>query len=74
MELTTGAYLSIAEISAHARLPVGVVRVLVGDLVEAGAVRVHGLDAPELTDPGDPTASAAALRLLEGVLHGISAL
>jgi hypothetical protein len=74
MELTTGVYLSIAEISAHAQLPVGVVRVLVADLVEAGAVRVHGLHTPALSDPADPSAGAAAMSVLEGVLHGISAL
>jgi hypothetical protein len=40
---------SVAEVSAEVGLPVGVVRVLLGDLVEAGLVRVGGTltaDAP----------------------------
>ena len=32
---------SIAEISSYAALPIGVTRVLVGDLVESGHLRVH---------------------------------
>lgn len=43
---------SIAEISAHLRMPLGVVRVLVSDLAEQGKVRVHstahGTDRPGL--------------------------
>jgi hypothetical protein len=74
LELTAGRYLSVAEISAHAHLPVGVVRVLVADLAEAGAVRIHGLTAASLSDPADPRSGAAALAVLESVLDGISAL
>lgn len=72
LELTEGRYLSVAEISAHAHLPVGVVRVLVSDLALAGAVRIHGLTPAALTDP--TSGSAAALAVLESVLDGISAL
>ena len=32
---------SVAEVSAHLKLPIGVVRVLLGDLVEGGYVRVE---------------------------------
>lgn len=74
LSLTAEAYLSVAEISAHAHLPVGVVRVLVADLADAGAVRVHGLTSACLTDPSDPAGGAEALRVLESVLNGISAL
>ncbi len=74
LELTAGRYLSIAEISAHAHLPVGVVRVLVADLADVGRVRVHGLTAAAAADPTDPSGSAAALAVLESVLDGISAL
>jgi hypothetical protein len=74
LELTTDAYLSVAEISAHAQLPMGVVRVLVADLAAAGAVRIHGLSPADLPDPADPAGSAAALSVLESVLDGISAL
>ena len=72
LELTEGRYLSVAEISAHAHLPVGVVRVLVSDLALAGAVRIHGLTPAALTDPS--SADAATLAVLESVLDGISAL
>lgn len=69
LELSDGQYLSIAELSAHVRLPVGVVRVIVGDLVDEGLARVHGAD--RTTDSNDP---ATTLSVLESVLNGISAL
>lgn len=65
VELATVQYISIAELSARLHLPAGVVRVLVGDLVAAGVVRVHG---PAAETP------AVSLRLLENVLIGIAAL
>lgn len=55
---------SVAEVAALLRLPVVVVKILVGDLIERGAVRVS---APL-------TASAAGTsgrELLERVLHGL---
>ena len=60
--------LSIAEISAHLDLPLGVTRVLVGDMVTEGLLDTHR-----------PTASADGsdrpdLRLLERVLVGLQAL
>ena len=61
---TDREYLSIAELSAHLHLPIGVVRVLVGDLVDAGLVAVHGTAADR----------AETLRVLERALDGISAL
>jgi hypothetical protein len=66
VELVLAEYLSIAELSAHLHLPVGVVRVLVGDLVDEGHARVHGV-----ADNHNP---AATLSVLESVLDGISAL
>jgi Protein of unknown function (DUF742) len=54
---------SIAEIAARAGLPLGVVRVLVGDLVRAKWVQVH----PAANGPVD-------LALLERVLHGLDQL
>ena len=68
LELTATQYLSVAELSAHLRLPVGVVRVLVSDLADAGAVRVHGLTPSSAYNP------ATTLTVLESVLDGISAL
>ena len=68
LTLTDGQYLSVAEISAHLHLPVGVVRVLVSDLADDELVRLHGLAMP------DAYAPAATLSVLESVLNGISAL
>lgn len=54
---------SVAEIAAHLRVPLGVTRVLVGDLADAGLVLVHGQseDAPDAD-------------LLERVLGGLRKL
>jgi len=65
LALTSEQYLSVAELSAHLKVPVGVVRVLVGDLAGEGLVRVHGLTS---------TAHVANLTVLEMVLNGISSL
>lgn len=57
--------LSVAEISAHLDLPLGVVRVLLDDLLTGGLVAVHEPPPPdELPDE----------RLLEAVLEGLRAL
>lgn len=69
LELTASQYLSVAELSAHVHLPVGVVRVVVGDLVDQGLARVHG---PATTQSS--VNSATTLSVLESVLNGISAL
>ena len=58
---------SIAEISCYAALPIGVTRVLVGDLVESGHLRVHAT----LTD--DSSVSERR-RLIERTLDGLRAL
>jgi Protein of unknown function (DUF742) len=39
---------SVAELAAHAGVPLGVARVLVGDLAAAGAVTVHRAAGPDL--------------------------
>jgi hypothetical protein len=67
LDLTREQILSVAELSAHLSLPLGVVRVLVGELADEGLVVVH---------TGSPTAAppAANLKVLESVLDGISAL
>jgi hypothetical protein len=67
--LAAGHYLSVAELSAHLHLAVGVVRVLVGDLADEGVVRIHGLTATSSSP-----APAATLSVLESVLNGITAL
>ena len=67
IELTTPSILSVAELSAHLSLPLGVIRVLVGDLADEGLIVVH---------TGSPSAAPAAtnLKVLESVLNGISSL
>jgi hypothetical protein len=67
LDLAGSQYVSIAEISAHLKLPVGVVRVLVGDLVDDGLASVSGTESNSYNP-------ATSLSLLESVLNGISAL
>ncbi len=68
------AYVSIAELSALLRLPVGVVRVLVADMQEEGHITVH-TSAPVNVHTGHgSTHSGLSLSVLESVLNGISAL
>jgi hypothetical protein len=57
--------LSVAEISAHCKLPLGVTRVLVGDMSEEGLLTVN---SPNRVD-GRPN-----LKLLERVFDGLQAL
>jgi Protein of unknown function (DUF742) len=58
---------SIAEISSYAALPIGVTRVLVGDLVESGHLRVHATLTDDSTD-------SERRRLIERTLDGLRAL
>lgn len=55
---------SVAEIAALMKLPLGVVRVLVGDLVDRGMLQVHTANAD----------SAHDVQLLERVLRGLRKL
>ena len=57
--------LSVAEISAHTKLPLGVARVLVGDMADEGLV---SMSSPNRVD-GRPN-----LKLLERVFDGLQAL
>lgn len=83
LELTAGGWLSVAELSAHVRLPVPVVRVVIGDLQRSRAVRVHAPELPPVaaSPAGAPGPGGAAgwvpttpRSLLESVLDGISTL
>jgi hypothetical protein len=56
--------LSVAEIGAHLRVPVGVARVLVGDLVSAGCLDVH---LPRAGGREGGPSQAILGRLLEGL-------
>jgi len=68
LDLARAEYVSLAELSAHLHLPLGVVRVVVGDLVDAGQVRVHGTRTATSAEP------ASTISVLESVLHGIFSL
>jgi hypothetical protein len=68
LELTGAQIQSVAELSAHLKLPLGVVRVLVGDLADDGLVVVHS------GTPQSQTPVASQLKVLESVLNGISSL
>jgi hypothetical protein len=67
LDLTATEFLSIAELSAHVKLPVGVVRVIVSDLADEGKVRIHGIATGQ-------EGLATSLSVLESVLNGISSL
>jgi hypothetical protein len=59
--------ISVAEISAHLKLPLGVVRVLVGDMVEEGLLTATAPDHSRTGDRPDR-------HLLERVLDGLQSL
>jgi hypothetical protein len=58
----------VQALGAHVSLPVGIVRVIVSDLSDAGKVRIHGSGALTASAP------ATSLSVLESVLNGISSL
>ncbi|WKX73699.1 DUF742 domain-containing protein [Streptomyces sp. XD-27] len=65
VERSTGTPLSVAELAAELDLPVGVIRVLIGDLLHAALVRVSRPVPPaELPDE----------RILREVINGLRAL
>ncbi len=70
LRLTADAYLSVAELSAHLALPLGVVRVLVGDLADDGLATVQG--TPSAAAPGSGPATDPSF--LRSVLDGIATL
>jgi hypothetical protein len=78
LELTASGWLSVAELSAHVRLPVPVVRVVIGDLQRSGAVRVHAPvlppAAPSAAQGSGGWAPTSPRSVLESVLDGISSL
>lgn len=64
-------YVSVAELSALLRLPLGVVRVLVQDLSDDGYIRIHSSTPVSVHTGQSP---ALSLSVLESVLNGIAAL
>ena len=71
VQLASEDFVSIAELSAHCKLPLGVVRVLVMDLAESEYLTIHAT-APVAKEVDDR--SGITLSLLESVLDGIAAL
>lgn len=67
VELCTERLMSVAELASQLKLPIGVARVLIGDLAADGLVSVHN-SALATTTPTDQ------LKVLESVLSGISQL
>jgi hypothetical protein len=65
LDLCRDAPLSVAEIAADADLPVGVVRVLLGDLLDAGHIRISR-PVPPARLPDE--------RILRDVIDGLRAL
>lgn len=57
---------SIAEVAAHLHLPIGVVKVIVGDLADAGAV--------EVDQPGLLVADRSSIDFMSRILEGLRAL
>ncbi|MCD0482918.1 DUF742 domain-containing protein [Streptacidiphilus sp. ASG 303] len=72
-ELCRGHMRSVAEIAALLRIPLGVVRVLLGDLADQGRIRVHGTPGEDGDGDGTP-GSTANRELLERVLGGLRKL
>ncbi|GAA2337575.1 DUF742 domain-containing protein [Saccharopolyspora halophila] len=64
-ELCTEAR-SVAEVAAHLRLPLGVVRVLIGDMADTGQVLIH--------DSGMVVGDRPSMEFLERVLSGLRRL
>ena len=75
-DLCDGQMRSIAEVSALLRLPLGVVRVWVSDLVDAGRIRVHGGSVQLRSGGGSGIAAPARPNrlVLERILGGLRAL
>ncbi|MEP7762468.1 DUF742 domain-containing protein [Sanguibacter antarcticus] len=66
-------YVSIAEVSALLRMPLGVVRILIADLADDGFLTIH-TSTPVNVHTGHGQNPALSLSVLESVLNGISAL
>lgn len=67
------SYVSIAEISAFLKMPLGVIRILVADLADEGYILVH-TSIPVNVHTGHSENPALSLSVLESVLNGIASL
>lgn len=72
LQFAAQGYVSVAELSARLRLPLGVVRVLIEDLAADGHVDVH-VEAGRSARDGVPD-HTVPLHVLESVLDGIDSL
>jgi hypothetical protein len=63
--------MSVAEVSALLGIPVGVARVLLGDMASMGVISIHDHMAEQLASSGDLRPDTA---LMERVLHGLQRL
>jgi hypothetical protein len=64
LDLCSGGYLSVAEVAAHAGLPLGVIRILLAELTENGLITARApIPAAQRTDE----------KLLQDVLSGLKA-
>lgn len=63
----TRTTISVAEVAAHLRVPLGVARVLISDLADEQLVVIHPPPGEHADGSQDPT-------LLEKVLHGLRTL
>lgn len=63
-DLCSGGYLSVAEITGHMQMPIGIVKILLVDLAEDGHL---------LTRAAPPPAQLVETHILREVLHGLQA-
>lgn len=71
LKLASEDYVSVAELSAHCKLPLGVIRVIIMDMAESEYLSIH--TTMPISDDVDDR-SGITLSLLESVLDGIAAL
>ena len=64
VELCRGGALSVAEVAAHLRIPVSVIKVLLGDLVDSGHI---------ITRAPIPSAELPETQILQEVIDGLRA-
>jgi hypothetical protein len=71
IKLASEDFVSVAELAAHCKLPLGVIRVLVMDMTDTGYLTIH---ATTLVSNSVDDRSGITRSLLESVLDGIAAL
>lgn len=64
-DLCSGGYLSVAELAGYVQLPLGIVRVLLAEMMDAGHIQPR--ETPRQAQQVD-------VKILEEVLHGLRSL